>query len=419
MIPIELWSFSLTVPAGLLAGYWSVRALTRTRGAQNAFARPIDLAALLGRPPIASDVSAVAPYIEDHVIMVTGAGGSIGSELCRQIAMLKPRRLLLLGHGENSLFEIDRELRTLHGFHDTELILADVADAARIRAALSMHRPAIVFHAAAHKHVPIIENNVCEAVRNNVLGTRVLALAAAAAGVSKFVFVSTDKAVNPTSVLGATKRIAEMIVQSFEGRTATQFVCVRFGNVLGSRGSVVKVFCSQIERGGPVTITHRKMQRFFMTIPEAASLILTAASVGRDGQVCILDMGAPVSIPWLAEQLIRCYGKIPYRDIDIVETGIRPGEKLYEELLTTQEGLTATSVDKIFVAQQERQSYDALARHALLLERVIQLDDARSVKRLIATVVPSFSGYQPDSPLVPSSRLWPSPLPADEKVHIA
>jgi FlaA1/EpsC-like NDP-sugar epimerase len=226
----------------------------------------------------------------------------------------------------------------------------------------------------------------------------VLALAATAARVSKFVFVSTDKAVNPTSVLGATKRIAELIVQSFEGRTATQFVSVRFGNVLGSRGSVLRVFCSQVERGGPVTITHRDMQRFFMTIPEAASLILTAAAVGRDGQVCVLDMGRPVKISRLAEQVIRAYGKVPYRDIDIVEVGIRPGEKLYEELFTAQEDLTATSTDKIFIAQQERVSYDSLARHALLLERAVALNDAPTVRRLMAELVPSFSGYRAEPP---------------------
>ncbi len=409
MIPIDLWGVVPAALAGLGAGYVGARASSRhgrapgVLGDLDRHRRSLDMGALdpgklLGRAPVVTDITPVAPYIEGETILVTGAGGSIGSELCRQIAALKPRLLLLLGHGENSLFEIERELRTVHGFSDTAMVLADVADPARIRATLSHYRPKLVFHAAAHKHVPIIENNVCEAVRNNVLGTRVLALAATAARVSKFVFVSTDKAVNPTSVLGATKRIAELIVQSFEGRTATQFVSVRFGNVLGSRGSVLRVFCSQVERGGPVTITHRDMQRFFMTIPEAASLILTAAAVGRDGQVCVLDMGRPVKISRLAEQVIRAYGKVPYRDIDIVEVGIRPGEKLYEELFTAQEDLTATSTDKIFIAQQERVSYDSLARHALLLERAVALNDAPTVRRLMAELVPSFSGYRAEPP---------------------
>lgn len=345
---------------------------------------------LLPRDPVKVDLGEIVPHVENRVILVTGAGGSIGSELCRQIVGLNPSLLLLLGHGENSLFAIDEELRLQFHFHRTKIILADVADAARIRNVFSEYHPHVVFHAAAHKHVPIVEANVCEAVRNNILGTHVVALAAAAAGAAKFVLLSTDKAVNPTSVMGATKRMSEIISQSFVNQTGTEFVTVRFGNVLESRGSVIPIFKKQIENGGPVTITHRDMQRYFMTIPEAVSLVLQAMAIGRDGQVLVLDMGKPVNILNLAKTLITLSGLTPYRDVGIIETGIRPGEKLFEEILTSHEGLSTTSHARLFIAQQERVAYETLALGLRALDSGIRTGDRRLVVDVLRNFVPSF-----------------------------
>jgi FlaA1/EpsC-like NDP-sugar epimerase len=371
--------------------------------------RDIKLEELLQREPVAPNVSTVAPYLRDRVVLVTGAGGSIGSELCRQIAGLGPRTLLLLGHGENSLFAIEAELREKHAFTRTRLILADVSNAVAIRNIFSKYRPDFVFHAAAHKHVPIVESNVCESVRNNVFGTHNVALAAAAAGVSKFVMLSTDKAVNPTSVMGATKRMSELICQSFGRHSRTEFVAVRFGNVLGSRGSVLPTFRRQIEAGGPVTITHREMERYFMTIPEAVTLVLEATAIGRDGQVLVLDMGKPVKILTLAETVITLAGFAPYRDIDIVETGIRPGEKLYEELLTSQEGISRTGHERLFIAQQERVDYAQLLGGLKELEATVRRFDDASTLEIMHRFVPSFSGQgavsQPEArPVVHTAR---------------
>jgi len=354
--------------------------------------RPVQPEDLLPRDPVKVDLEEIAPHVENSVILVTGAGGSIGSELCRQIVGLNPSLLLLLGHGENSLFAIEEELKLKFGFHRTKIILADVADAARIRNVFSKYRPHVVFHAAAHKHVPIVEANMCEAVRNNVLGTHVVALAAAAAGAAKFVLLSTDKAVNPTSVMGATKLLSEIISQSFVNQTGTEFVTVRFGNVLESRGSVIPIFKKQIENGGPVTVTHREMQRYFMTIPEAVSLVLQAMAIGRDGQVLVLDMGKPVNILKLAETLITLSGLTPYRDIDIVETGIRPGEKLFEEILTSHEGLSTTSHARLFIAQQERVAYDTLVLGLRALESAARTGDETAIIDVLRNFVKS---YQP------------------------
>ncbi|MBC5805433.1 MAG: polysaccharide biosynthesis protein [Candidatus Eremiobacter antarcticus] len=359
---------------------------------------------LLPRDPVKVDLATVAPHLENRVILVTGAGGSIGSELCRQIAGLNPKLLLLLGHGENSLFAIEEELRLKYEFERTRIILADVADSARIRNVFSTYRPHVVFHAAAHKHVPIVESNVCEAVRNNILGTHVVALAAAAAGAAKFVLLSTDKAVNPTSVMGATKRLSEIISQSFMNQTSTEFVTVRFGNVLESRGSVIPTFKRQIENGGPVTITHRDMQRYFMTIPEAVSLVLEAMAIGRDGQVLVLDMGKPVNILGLAETLITLSGLTPYRDISIVETGIRPGEKLFEEILTSHEGMSTTSHERLFIAQQERIEYNRLALGLNTLENAVRTGEQKVIVDVLKEFVPT---YQPgqhfiDEPGIPT-----------------
>lgn len=346
---------------------------------------------LLARPERLADVRAAARCISTATVLITGAGGSIGSELSRQVARLQPRRLILLGHGEGSLFAIGREIATIVRPEQLRLVLADVADAARIRSVFAAERPTIVFHAAAHKHVPLCEENVCEAIRNNVLGTRVVAIAAAAASVAKFVMVSTDKAVNPTNVMGATKRLAELICQSAGFASATEFVSVRFGNVLGSRGSVIPIFAEQIVLGGPVTITDRAMMRYFMTIPEAVSLILSAGTAARGGSVCVLDMGEPISIASLAERVCRALGREPYVDIAIVETGLRPGEKLFEELLTAEEGMSATTIDRVFVADQNKLDLAMFGTVVDMLFACCRRDDARGAIDVIRTLVPTFT----------------------------
>jgi FlaA1/EpsC-like NDP-sugar epimerase len=352
--------------------------------------RDVCLEDLLQRKGVSVDAALAAPHLRNQVVLVTGAGGSIGGEICRQIAAFEPKLLLLLGHGENSLFAIDQELRSL-GFTRTRIVVADVADASLIRRVFARFRPHLVFHAAAHKHVPIVEHNICEAVRNNVLGTQVVALAAAASGVAKFVMISTDKAVNPTSMMGATKRVAEMICQSFERRTGTEFVSVRFGNVLGSRGSVIHTFKSQIERGGPVTVTHPDMVRYFMTIPEAVSLVLEAMAIGRDGQVFVMDMGEPVRVVELAENLITLSGLRPYEEIDIVFSGVRPGEKLFEEILTARERENPTVNTRLFMAQQERIEYERLAESLGRLDLAVRTPDPAAVVDHMQRLVPSYT----------------------------
>jgi FlaA1/EpsC-like NDP-sugar epimerase len=362
--------------------------------------RDIRLEDVLSREPVVVDTAALRPHLEDQVVLVTGAGGSIGSELCRQIATFEPKQLLLLGHGENSLFAIEQELRTTYKFTRTKMILADVADASAIRNVFSTYRPRIVFHAAAHKHVPIVEDNICEAVRNNVFGTRTVALAAAASGTAKFVLLSTDKAVNPTSVMGLTKRMSELICQSFSGGSSTEFVVVRFGNVLGSRGSVVPVFKQQVANGGPVTITHRDMLRYFMTIPEAVSLVLQAMSMGNDGEVFVLDMGDPIKILHLAEQVIRLSGFEPYRDIDIVETSVRPGEKLFEEILTHKEDFNRTSHNRLFIAKQDRVDYARIGAAMERAQRAVRMGDWRVALDVLRDFVPEFT---PGAHLLPAA----------------
>ena len=369
--------------------------------------RDIRLEDVLAREPVVVDTAALRPHLENQVVLVTGAGGSIGSELCRQIATFNPALLLLLGHGENSLFLIEQELRTKYNFTRTRMILADVADGPAMRSVFSTYRPRLVFHAAAHKHVPIVEQNVCEAVRNNVLGTRTVALAAAAAGTAKFVLLSTDKAVNPTSVMGVSKRMAELICQSFAGASATEFVVVRFGNVLGSRGSVVPIFKQQVADGGPVTITHRDMTRFFMTIPEAVSLVLQAMSMGNDGEVFVLDMGDPIKILHLAEQVIRLSGLEPYRDIEIVETQIRPGEKLYEELLTATEGCSRTSHNRLFIAKQDRLDYSRIGEAMERVARAVRVSDPHEAMRVLSEFVPEYQGTAHSAAAQPATEAIP------------
>ena len=312
--------------------------------------KTIDVVDLLGRDEVELDIESIKDQITNKVILVTGAGGSIGSEICRQIIQFDPAKLLLLGHGENSIYLIDRELRTHHQKCPTEIvpIIADIQDRKKINKIMEQYHPDIVYHAAAHKHVPLMEYNPKEAVKNNIFGTKNVAEAAKAAKVKNFVMVSTDKANNPPNVMGSTKRIAEMIVTGLNEEGCTKFSAVRFGNVLGSRGSVIPVFREQIAQGGPVTVTDFRMTRYFMTIPEASRLVIQSGALAKGGEIFILDMSEPVKIVDLAKNMIRLSG-YSEDEIEIIETGIRPGEKLYEELLLDKERNDEAVYEKIFV----------------------------------------------------------------------
>lgn len=347
--------------------------------------RDVAIEDLLGRDAVVTDTSLLG-YLSGKRVLVTGAGGSIGSELCRQIARLEPAALILVGHGENSVYGIDLELGERAGFEVVRAI-ADVRDQARIDTLFERHRPEIVFHAAAHKHVPLMEENEVEAVTNNVLGTRTVALVADRHGIERFVLVSTDKAVNPTSVMGKTKRAAELLVQDLATRSRTRYVAVRFGNVLGSRGSVVPLFRQQIESGGPVTVTHPEMRRYFMTIPEAVTLLLQAADVGRQGEVLLLEMGEPVRIVDLARNLIKLSG---YKedDVEIVYSGVRPGEKLFEELRVTDEVARPTDHPQIYAVRAERAPDPTWWRPALAeIEAAAAAHDPSRIRRSLDDVV--------------------------------
>jgi FlaA1/EpsC-like NDP-sugar epimerase len=337
--------------------------------------RNIDLEDLLRRDPVRIDLDEIAHYLTDKRVLVTGAGGSVGSELCRQIARLRPRKLILLGKGENSIYEIHRELSAKYPNLAIEPVIADVRDANRINNVFNTHKPEVVFHAAAHKHVPLMETQPEEAVYNNIFGTKVVAEAAQRTGTAVFVMISTDKAVNPTSIMGATKRVAELVIQSLARTSKTKFIAVRFGNVLGSRGSVIPLFRQQIAAGGPVTVTHPDMERYFMTIPEAAQLVLQAGAIAQGGEVFVLDMGEPVKILDLARDLIELSGFSPDGDIPIIFTGIRPGEKLFEELLTAEEGTMASKHEKIYVANLRPISKDKLNRGLQKLRTLSATDD--------------------------------------------
>ncbi len=365
--------------------------------------RPVDIEDLLGRDPVNLDTEAIGRYLFDKVIMVTGAGGSIGSEMCRQIARFRPRRLLLVERMENALFEINRELERNFPDIDRVPLVADIADRARIERILSVERPTAVFHAAAHKHVPMMEWNPGEAVKNNILGTKILADAALEAGVAKFVMISTDKAVNPTSVMGCTKRVAEMYVQQLGGSRPgrTEFVTVRFGNVLGSSGSVVPIFKEQIARGGPVTVTHPEMTRYFMTIPEAAQLVLQAGAMGKGGEIFLLDMGEPVKILQLAVDLITLSGLRPHEDIEIRFSGIRPGEKLFEELSITGEDVSRTAHPKIGIIMKRPEDFDRVCKGIERLAAMADTASPEAIRGVLREVVPE---YQPSVPQPEGSR---------------
>lgn len=356
--------------------------------------RPVQIEDLLRREPVRLNLEEICGYIREETVLITGAGGSIGSELCRQVAQIKPKELILLGHGENSIHSIWLELSDRFPELPLAIEIADVRDKAKINYIFQKRRPGLVFHAAAHKHVPLMEMHPDEAVKTNIFGTKNLAEAADSSGTKTFVMISTDKAVNPSSVMGATKRMAELIVQQMDRLSETSFVAVRFGNVLGSRGSVVPIFKDQIQKGGPVTVTDPEMTRYFMTIPEAVQLVMQAGSMAGGGEVFILDMGQPVKIVDLARDLIRLFGLEPDEDIKIEFTGIRPGEKLFEELLTTEEGTAATKHERIYVAKPCLVEISALERELVYLaQNPTQLKD-EDVFAALAAIMPNFKSYR-------------------------
>lgn len=347
---------------------------------------------LLGRDEVKFNSKATQNMICDKVCMITGGGGSIGSELTRQIAKMKPKKLVIVDIYENNAYDIQQEL--IHNFGnglDLSVQIASVRDYVKMKELFEMFRPQLVFHAAAHKHVPLMETNPEEAVKNNIFGTLNTARLAREYGVEKFVLVSTDKAVNPTNIMGATKRCCEMIVECMaQSKCKTEFVAVRFGNVLGSNGSVIPLFEKQLADGGPLTVTDPQIIRYFMTIPEAASLILQAATMARGGEIFVLDMGEPVKILELAENLIRLHGFEPYKDIDITFTGLRPGEKLYEELLMNEEGLKNTANNKIFIGKQININEEEFFAKLSMLEEVAKNNNKIEVERMLHDIVPTF-----------------------------
>ena len=353
--------------------------------------RQVEVEDLLGREPVVFNTEKYGKYIIGQTVLVTGGGGSIGSELCRQIAGLKPKHLIILDIYENNAYDIQQELIRKHGSDlSFEVQIASVRDRKKLEHIFSTKNIDVVFHAAAHKHVPLMETNPEEAIKNNVFGTLKLAETADKYHVKNFVQISTDKAVNPTNVMGASKRICEMIIQMMDKKSKTNFVAVRFGNVLGSNGSVIPLFKEQIRTGGPVTVTHPDIIRYFMTIPEAVSLVLTAGSIAKGGEIFILDMGEPVKIRVLAENLIRLSGFKPHEDIKIEYTGLRPGEKLYEELLLNEEGITKTDNKKIYVGKPIEFDNEEFLRHMKELYYVAKKNDKDAVENLVEEIVPTF-----------------------------
>ncbi len=372
--------------------------------------RDIGITDLLGRAPVELDVDVIGAQLQGRRVLVTGAGGSIGSEMCRQIAEFSPAHLILVERAENPLFEIERELRQKYPALEVVVLVADVGDRLRMERLLRDEKPSIVFHAAAHKHVPMMEGNPGEAIKNNVGGTAVVANLAVEMGVEKMVMISTDKAVNPTSVMGCSKRVAEMYVQTLSAPGRTQFVTVRFGNVLGSSGSVVPIFKRQIAEGAPITVTHPDMERYFMTITEAAQLVLQAGAMGRGGEIYVLHMGDPVKIVDLARDMITLSGLRPGVDIDIIFTGIRPGEKLFEELSFVGEDIGDTAHPKIGIWKHRPGDADAIRAG---VTRLTELADSATISELrteLAQLVPEYQS--PESTEKPSLPAKPSPINA-------
>lgn len=360
--------------------------------------RKVEIEDLLGRDPIDVVANESINYVNNKIVLVTGGGGTIGSELCRQIAVHNPKQLIIFDIYENNAYEIQNELKRNFPELDLVTLIGSVRDSKRMDYVFKQYNPEIVYHAAAHKHVPLMEDSPNETVKNNVFGTFKTAECADKYGVKKFVLISTDKAVNPTNIMGASKRICEMIVQYFNSKSETEFVAVRFGNVLGSNGSVIPLFKKQIEEGGPVTVTSPNIIRYFMTIPEAVSLVLQAGATAKGGEIFVLDMGAPVKILDLAENLIRLSGFVPYKDIQIVFTGLRPGEKLYEELLMSEEGLKSTNNELIFIGQPI--DFD----EEFLIETLKQMknsmyDETFDIRSLVKKIVPTYQYSQNNSVL--------------------
>ncbi len=354
--------------------------------------RDVDIEDLLGREPIITNLKKISNYVENKVVLVTGGGGSIGSELCRQLATFNPKHLIILDNYENNAYSIQQELTRKYGNKlNLSTIIASVREEVRMEEIFKTYKPEVVFHAAAHKHVPLMENSPSEAIKNNIFGTYKVANLANKYDVKRFVLISTDKAVNPTNIMGATKRAAEMIIQTLNEKSKTEYVAVRFGNVLGSNGSVIPLFKKQIAEGGPVTITHPDIIRYFMTIPEAVGLVIQAGSMAKGGEIFILDMGDPVKIVDLANNLIRLSGFEPDVDIKIEYTGLRPGEKLYEELLMSEEGLTNTDNKKIFIGKPVDFDLDKVKMYLDMLKRIVDneevelIDDA--MRKFVTTYI--------------------------------
>lgn len=354
------------------------------------YLRNVEVEDLLGRDSIKVDLDAIMGYIKDKVILVTGGGGSIGSELCRQLAQRNPKQLIIIDIYENNAYDIQQELKKNYPGLDLVVLIASVRNSTRMNQIFKTYRPQIVYHAAAHKHVPLMEDSPNEAIKNNVLGTWKTVQAADLYGAERFVLISTDKAVNPTNIMGASKRICEMIVQTYNNRSRTEFVAVRFGNVLGSNGSVIPLFKKQIAAGGPVTVTHPDIIRYFMTIPEAVSLVLQAGAYAKGGEIFVLDMGEPVKILDLAENLIRLSGYKPYEDIDIVFTGLRPGEKLYEELLMDEEGMQDTENKLIHIGCPIEIDEERFLVQLEELKSVCSMETSE-IRKMIRDIVPTYT----------------------------
>ena len=351
--------------------------------------REVSIEDLLGRDSVQIDLDSVKGYLRNKVVMVTGGGGSIGSELCRQIAKCRPKCLIIYDIYENNAYDIQQELKKQHPNLHLEVLIGSVRNTSRIESVMQLYRPNIVFHAAAHKHVPLMEDSPNEAIKNNVFGTYKTARAADKYGVEKFVLISTDKAVNPTNIMGASKRMCEMIIQMFSRHSKTEYVAVRFGNVLGSNGSVIPLFKKQIAEGGPVTVTHPDIIRYFMTIPEAVSLVLQAGAYARGGEIFVLDMGEPVRIADLAKNLIRLSGYTLGVDMNIEYTGLRPGEKLFEELLIEEEGLQKTENELIFIGKPLEFDEDEFLKNLGRLEEAIT-EERFDVKEIVSEIIPTY-----------------------------